>query len=95
MANPAEMTIDFLPGEQVRGQAGCNRYVGPYGTRDDRITLGILRQSRLNCDPAQMAAQKQLIDLLHGATKAEVVAGTLVLSGRHGEEIHFVRRAAS
>lgn len=92
VATPADMTIDFLPGDHVRGQAGCNRYVGPFASRGDRITLGILRQSRLPCDDTQRAEQKQLIDLLHGATLAALVDGTLVLTGRHGEEIRFVPR---
>ena len=48
--DPALMTIDFLPGgDQVRGQAGCNRFVGPFASRADKVTLGILRQSRLPC----------------------------------------------
>ena len=44
--NPAGATIDFLPGDQVRGQAGCGRFVGPFSTRMDRIVIGPLRPSR-------------------------------------------------
>ena len=92
VADPSAMTIDFLQGDHVRGQAGCNRFVGPFASRGDRITLGILRQSRLQCEPAQAAEQKRLIDLLHDATLAALVEGKLVLTGRHGEEIRFVPR---
>jgi heat shock protein HslJ len=92
VATPADMTIDFLQGDHVRGQAGCNRFVGPFASRGDRITLGILRQSRQKCDATQQAEQQQLIDLLHGATLAKVANDTLILTGRHGEEITFVPR---
>jgi heat shock protein HslJ len=49
VADPSQATIEFLPGDHVRGQAACNRYVGPFATRSDRITLGPLRVSRLDC----------------------------------------------
>ena len=86
------MTLDFLPGDQVRGQAGCNRYVGPFASRGDRVTLGILRQSKEECSPAETAIQKQLIDHLHGAARGEIVDGELIFYGRHGEEIQFAHR---
>jgi|1185.fasta_scaffold753010_1 heat shock protein HslJ len=92
VADPSSMTLEFLPGDQVRGQAGCNRYVGPFASRGDRVTLGILRASRAECPPAQAAMQKQLIDQLHGAARGELVDGDLIFHGRHGEQIHFTRR---
>ena len=92
VADPALMTLDFLPGDQVRGQAGCNRFVGPFASRGDRVTLGILRQSKDTCAPAEAAMQQQLIDQLHGAARGEVVGGELIFYGRHGEEIRFTPR---
>jgi heat shock protein HslJ len=91
--DPSLMTLDFLPGDQVRGQAGCNRFTGPYATRDDKITLGILRQSRLACsEAAETAQQNQLIDKLHRAWRAELGNGLLILYDRQGHEIRFVPR---
>jgi heat shock protein HslJ len=92
--DPALMTIDFLPGgDQVRGQAGCNRFVGPFASRADKVTLGILRQSRLPCGAAETAQQQQLIDMLHRAWRAELGDDVLVLYDRQGQEIRFVPRA--
>jgi heat shock protein HslJ len=94
VADPSAMTIDFLPGgEQVRGQAGCNRFVGPFASRADKVTLGILRQSREECAPALAAAQKQLIEMLHDAYRAELADGVLTLYSRRGDQIRFVRRS--
>ena len=91
--DPAMMTIDFLPGgDQVRGQAGCNRYTGPFASRGDKVTLGILRQSRQPCTAAETAQQQQLIDMLHRAWRAEIADGVLVLYDRQGQEIRFIKR---
>ena len=93
VADPSVMTLDFLPGgDQVRGQAGCNRFVGPFASRADKVTLGILRQSRDECAPALAAVQRQLIQLLHDAYRVEVGNGVLTFYSRHGDEIRFVRR---
>jgi heat shock protein HslJ len=92
--DPAAMTIDFLRGqEQVRGQAGCNRFVGPFASRGDKVTMGILRQSRAQCPPEQAAAQKAYIDMLHAAWRAELGPDVLTFHGRNGDQITFVRRA--
>ena len=68
VADPSRATLEFLPGDHVRGQAGCNRYVGPFATRSDRITLGPLRLSRLDCDD-QTSLAKELITELQRANR--------------------------
>ena len=35
VAEPGSVTLEFIPGEHVRGQAACNRFVGPYASRGD------------------------------------------------------------
>ena len=87
------MTIDFLkPGDQVRGQAGCNRFVGPFASRGDKVTMGILRQSRNACPPEQAAMQQTFIDMLHAAWRAELNGNTLTFYGRQGEQITLTPR---
>jgi heat shock protein HslJ len=96
VADPSAMTIDFLPGgDQVRGQAGCNRFVGPFASRADKVTMGILRQSRTKCPPELAAVQKALIDMLHAAWQAKIEDGVLTFTSRQGEQITFVRRPRS
>ena len=69
-----------------------NRYAGPFASRGDKVTLGILRQSRQPCTAAETAQQQQLIDMLHRAWRAEIADGVLVLYDRQGQEIRFVER---
>jgi heat shock protein HslJ len=92
VADPALVTIDFLPGDHVRGQAGCNRFVGPFASRARRITIGWLRQSRLKCPPEEAALQRRVIATLHVAERAELGEDTLTLYGPAGEASRFVPR---
>ena len=93
VADPSAMTIDFLKGgDQVRGQAGCNRFVGPFASRGDKVTMGILRQSRDACPPEQAAMQQAFIDMLHAAYRTEVTVGTLTFYSRQGQEITLTPR---
>jgi heat shock protein HslJ len=92
VGNPAEMTIDFLKGgDSVRGQAGCNRFTGPFASRGDKVTMGILRQSRSECPPEQAAAQQAFIDMLHAAYRTEVDGHTLTFYSRQGQQITLER----
>jgi heat shock protein HslJ len=90
--DPAQVTIDFLPGDHVRGQAGCNRFVGPFATRARHITIGFLRQSRLKCPPEQAALQRRVVATLHEVEHAELREDSLTLLGPDGEASRFVPR---
>jgi heat shock protein HslJ len=93
VADPSAMTIDFLKGgDQVRGQAGCNRFVGPFASRGDKVTMGILRQSRDTCPPEQAAMQQAFIDMLHAAYRTELSVGSLTFYGRQGQAITLTPR---
>jgi heat shock protein HslJ len=88
VADPAAMTIEFLKGgDQVRGQAGCNRFVGPFASRGDKVTMGILRQSRSDCPPDQAQAQQAFIAMLHAAYRTEIDGRTLTFYSRQGQQI--------
>jgi heat shock protein HslJ len=85
VADPSQMTVVFAPeGDQVSGTAGCNKYVGPFASRGDKVTMGILRVTRMECSPEQAAMQKALIDMLHAAYQASVVDGVLTFVSRQG-----------
>jgi heat shock protein HslJ len=91
VADPLQATIDFLPGDHVRGQIACNRFVGPFATRAKHITIGPVRVSRLRCGEGA-ALQKTLVDVLHYAQRAELSEDRLELIGSHGAPSRFVRR---
>ncbi|MFO1046823.1 MAG: META domain-containing protein [Geminicoccaceae bacterium] len=84
-ADPSLMTVVFAPeGDEVSGIAGCNKYVGPFASRGDKVTMGILRVTRGDCPADQAAMQKALIDMLHAAYQASVADGVLTLVSRKG-----------
>lgn len=97
VADPTQATIDFLPGgDHVRGQIACNRFVAPFASRADRITIGPIRVSRLRCTEGA-ALQKTLVDTLHQAEQAalsedERGEDQLELVGQDGAISRFVRR---
>lgn len=93
VSDPAAMTIEFLEaGDQVRGQAGCNRFVGPFASRADKVTLGILRQSRDTCTPDQAAMQRAFVAMLHAAYIAEIDGRILTFTSRQGETLTLTPR---
>lgn len=96
VADPTQATIDFLPGDHVRGQVACNRFVAPFASRANRITIGPIRISRLRCAEGA-ALQKTLVDTLHQAEQAalsedERGEDQLELLGSDGAISRFVPR---
>ena len=93
VADPSALTIEFLAsGDTVRGQAGCNSFIGPFASRSDKVTMGYLQQSRLKCPPEQAALQREFIQVLHNAWSTELTADTLTFRGRNGKEVVLVPR---
>jgi heat shock protein HslJ len=92
VADPSRATLDFLPGDHVRGQVACNRFVAPFASRADRITIGPIRVSRLRCPDA--ALQQTVVDTLHEAERAVLAKEprALELFGPSGAVSRFVPR---
>jgi heat shock protein HslJ len=53
-----ELTLEFLEDGYARGEAGCNRYVGPYATRANNVVLGPFSLTKREC-PGALASQEQ------------------------------------
>ncbi|MEK0082903.1 META domain-containing protein [Benzoatithermus flavus] len=92
VTDPASATIDFLPDDQVRGQAGCKRFVGPYATRDDKITIGPIRMSLGDCRGSEAALEERMIEALEKAERVELGGDRLILHDRQGEPSRFAPR---
>lgn len=84
--DPKAATLEFIPGDHVRGQAGCNRFVGPFASRQDKITMGPLRTTKTACPAAEAAVAEKLIWTLHRVQRVEVSEQLLVLHGGAGSE---------
>ena len=91
VAEPGSVTLEFIPGDQVRGQAACNRFVGPYASRDDRINLGPLRLSRLDCGPEGNELAQNVLVELRRANKVVLTKDRLELLPSRGPASVFVR----
>jgi heat shock protein HslJ len=52
------LILEFLEDGFVRGDTGCNRFVGPFATRADRVTLGPLSTTRNDCALASLGRQE-------------------------------------
>jgi heat shock protein HslJ len=91
VADPSEATLEFIPGDHVRGQAACNRFVGPYASRSDRINLGPLRVSRLDCGDDGEALQNALIVELRRANRVVLTKDRLELLPSRGPATVFAR----
>lgn len=93
VANPAGATLDFLPGDQVQGRAGCGRFEGPFATRMDRIVIGPLRTSSDPCGPQEVLQQLQFTGVLKRAERAVLQNDALLLySAGKPEPSRFVPR---
>jgi heat shock protein HslJ len=92
VARPAEATIDFLRGDHVRGQVGCNRFVGPFATRDDKIVFGPLRTTRATCPAAGTAQADRFLRVLRRGGRVGLAQDALTITPTSGVSSRFVPR---
>ena len=52
------LILEFLEDGFVRGDTGCNRFVGPFATRADRVSLGPFSTTRNDCAGAALGRQE-------------------------------------
>jgi heat shock protein HslJ len=69
----APQTLEFLEDGFVRGETGCNRFVGPFATRANRAVLGPLSLTRRACaQPAQAQQETTFVETLEKTERAEL-----------------------
>lgn len=93
VADPASATLEFILGDHVRGQAACNRFVGPYASRGNRLNLGPLRLSRLNCSPEGNELAASLVSELRRASRVVLTDDRLELAPSSGPATVVLVRA--
>lgn len=85
---PAKVTIQFLEGERVAGNSGCNRFQGSYSGSRDSLSFGPLMGTRMACPQPQMAVESRFFGLMQQVAGFEITAdGTLVLETDDGKRI--------
>ncbi len=74
------LTLEFLEDGFVRGDTGCNRFVGPFATRADRVSLGPLSTTRNDCALASLGRQEvSYVAILEHAERMQLQEGDAVL----------------
>ncbi len=70
---------------RLTGQAGCNRFSGPYSVAGDRLTAGPIMATRMACPEPRMGHERSAMRLLGGPVAISHPDGdTLVLTGNGG-----------
>lgn len=73
-------TATFSEDGKVTGNAGCNRYNGPYTRDADTVTIGPLAATRKACDRAVMDVENAFLNGLEASTDLLISGNTLTLS---------------
>lgn len=79
---PAEnYQIEFGDG-RLDGQAGCNRFSGPYSENGRTLRLGAIMATRMACPEPRMTHERRMLRLLGGPVRTSFQDGeTLILTG--------------
>lgn len=56
-----------IGGERISGQAGCNRFSGPYSQSGDTLSPGPLATTRMACPGGRMEHEGRALAILQGA----------------------------
>ena len=80
----ANYTLQF-DAARLSGQAGCNRFSGPYALAGDRLTAGPIMSTRMACPEPRMGHERRALQVLRGPVTMSYPNGdTLVLTGNGG-----------
>lgn len=70
---------------RLSGQAGCNRFSGPYAVSGNRLTSGPIIATRMACPEPRMGHERRVLRVLGGpVTVGHADGDTLLLSGNGG-----------
>ena len=86
-AAPPRQTLTFAADGQVSGDAGCNRYFGPYRTEGRTIAIGPLAATRMACADPVMTRERTLLDALGAAAQWQRYGPSLTLLSADGEVV--------
>lgn len=74
----------------VRGDAGCNRYGGPYALSGDSLDVLEIEASAMECPDANVMQQEELyLDMLWDVTTYSLEDGVLILETDHSRRLVF------
>lgn len=88
----SRITLHFTDAGKVHGRAGCNLYDGSYQLTGERLTINVLSQTRMVCEPSVMAQEQSVLDTLQSIKRFRIdEAGALVLEGADTQTLEAYR----
>jgi heat shock protein HslJ len=79
-----KQTVTFSPDGKVFGDSGCNRFMGGYTVKGNRITIGPLASTMMACPQPQMDAERQFLTGLDRAKSFTRTAHHLTITTTGG-----------
>ena len=80
---PVTLRIETEPNAIAAGNAGCNRYTGPYTIRGDSISFGPSISTKMACVQG-MDVEQSYLSMLPGVLRYAVADSTLTFFGAGG-----------
>lgn len=94
MLERSRVTLAFLSGGRLAGQASCNRFTGRYQLTGEGLAVDSLATTRMACAPALMHQEQRFLERLTAVRYARIDRqGRLRLEGPGGEAITAVQGA--
>jgi heat shock protein HslJ len=84
--NGTRLTLMFQNG-QVSGSSGCNRFHGSFEVDGKALAIGSMATTRMACEDAVMAQEREFLRALQSATTWGIVRGMLDIHRADGERV--------
>jgi heat shock protein HslJ len=84
LVEDSAMTIEFGTDDTVAGDAGVNRYNGPYTLASGELAIGPLATTKMAGEPELMAQEQAFLAALEATVTWRVVRGALELRDENG-----------
>ena len=84
----SKVTIQFLEGDRVAGNASCNRFMGGYRLTGEGLSFGRMAGSMMACEEPLSAQEARFLKLLHETVRFEIdPSGRLLLHPNHRQGV--------
>lgn len=82
------LEVDDLAG-RLSGSTGCNSFFGPAAFADQTVSVGALAATKMACEPAVMAQESFVLEVLGAAATWEIDGTTLRITAADGRSLEF------
>lgn len=93
VVNMSTVEIEFVEGNRVAGNAGCNHFMGGYTLSEENMTITRLGSTRMVCPPALMEQETRLFATLQQVVQVRLGRGSLELLDHDGNPLVSASKA--